>query len=124
MEVVVQTEYQDIYGIADGVLLVVNKFRYIKYAMDTYPYVYPDGKRKSYDKYCQKCLSILKDDYYDKYHDLIISKGTVLYMNCPVQSITNKDEWEYEIKTTGSAFSGNAYVVENMLNEILRIVRE
>lgn len=40
MEVLAQTEYQDLYRITDGVLLVVNKFIPINYVEDKYITVY------------------------------------------------------------------------------------
>lgn len=35
MEIVVQTDYQDIYRITDGVLFIVNKFNPIDYSDNT-----------------------------------------------------------------------------------------
>ena len=35
METVVESEYQDIYRVTDGVLLIVNKFRHIDYSSQT-----------------------------------------------------------------------------------------
>lgn len=39
MEVLAQTEYQDLYRISDGVLLVINKFKPIDYSDKTTRYV-------------------------------------------------------------------------------------
>ncbi len=55
MEIVVETEYQDIYRVTDGVLLIVNKFRHIDYSSQTDRIIsLYDGKFKSYNKNCQK----------------------------------------------------------------------
>ena len=40
MEVVVQTDYQDIYRITDGVLFIVNKFIPVDYSTDTPKKIY------------------------------------------------------------------------------------
>lgn len=61
MEVVVETEYQDIYRITDGVLLIVNKFRYIDYSSQTDRVIsLYDGKFKSYNKKLSKKIKGLK----------------------------------------------------------------
>lgn len=55
MEVLANTEYQDVYRIVDGVLLIVNKFKRIIYDEDKYFGVSLDeAKLKSYNKGCQK----------------------------------------------------------------------
>lgn len=66
VQVLAETEYQDLYRITDGVLLVVNKFKPIDYGEDKYVSLY-DPKVKSYNKGCQKRLKILKEDYYKQY---------------------------------------------------------
>ena len=43
---------------------------------------------------------ILKEDYYDKYRDVTIPKGTALYHYYPVIVTDDKSLWEYQIKTT------------------------
>ena len=51
MEVLANTEYQDIYRIVDGVLLIVNKFKRIIYDEDQYFSVsFSKAKLKSYNK--------------------------------------------------------------------------
>lgn len=129
MEVVAKTEYQDIYRLKDGVLLVVNKFKYIDYSdktnwpVDVYE---PDRKKYStYNKNCQKWLKVLKADYSVKdFSGVIITipKGTVLYMYRPVVATDNRKEFLYEIKTTGDFFSGDSVRMTNMLNEIIEMI--
>lgn len=64
----------------------------------------------------------MKEDYKNKYHDIIVPKGTVLYMDYPVESTSNKADWTYEIKTTASCLGGDFAITENMLNTILNIM--
>jgi hypothetical protein len=126
IEVLAQTEYQDLYRISDGVLLVVNKFVSMDFSDKTTRYVrvwFPDAKYKTYNKGCQKDLKELKEDYFDKYCSLTVKKGTVIYQSTPVKTTNNKADWTYEVKTTGSSLGGNFDIVEDMLSNILRIIR-
>ncbi len=126
IEVLAQTDYQDLYRISDGVLLVINKFKSIDYSDKTTRHVriwFPDAKYKTYHKGCQQDLKELKEDYLDTYATLTIKKGTVLYGGRPVINTDNKEDWTYEVKTTGSSLGGNFDVVEGMLSNILRIIR-
>lgn len=127
MEVVVQTDYQDIYRITDGVLFIVNKFIPIDYSNDIPEKIYvyqSDMKYRLYNKFCQKRLKVLKEDYKNKYCPVVIPKGTVMYMNTPVICTKDKTKWKYELKTTGSAFSGDFYTVRKMLDVIDDIIIE
>ena len=122
MEIVANTEYQDIYRITDGVLLVVNKFIPIDYSDQTKEYIHvymSEVKYKSYNKNCQNWLKVLKEDYESKYCPIIIPKGTVTYMDVPVICTNDKDKWKYELKTTGTAFSGNCSEMLNMLDDVV-----
>lgn len=119
MEIVAQTDYQDIYRITDGVLLVVNKFEPIDYTGETKEYVCvyeSNAKYKSYNKNCQVWLKVLKEDYMYKYCPVVVPKGTVLYMNIPVICTNEKDKWKYELKTTGTAFSGTYDTMLEMID--------
>ena len=49
VQALAETEYQDLYRITDGVLLVVNKFKPIDYGEDKNVCLY-DPKVKSYNK--------------------------------------------------------------------------
>lgn len=122
MEIVVQTDYQDIYRITDGVLLIVNKFVSIDYSDQTKEFVYvysSETKYKSYNKNCQNWLKVLKEDYEYEYCPVIIPKGTVTYMDIPVICTNDKDKWEYELKTTGTAFSGTYDTMLEMLDTVI-----
>ena len=71
MEVLANTEYQDVYRITDGVLLVVNKFLYKDYSKKTKRIIGVNNTGrdncKTYNKGCQSCLKELKRDYLDTY---------------------------------------------------------
>lgn len=120
VQVLAETEYQDLYRITDGVLLVVNKFKPIDYGEDKYVSLY-DPKVKSYNKGCQKRLKILKEDYHKQYDDITVPKGTVLYYERPVE-LADKSEWNYQVKTTGEALSGDYHEITELLKSILKIV--
>ena len=124
MQVLAETEYQDLYRVTDGVLFVVNKFKRIDYSekTDRYFCIY-NAKTKKYNKGCQDWLKVLKEKYYDKYTDITVPKNTVLYYNQPVEPVTDKSEFKYQIKTTGESFSGNSEEMISMLNEILNKIK-
>lgn len=125
MEIVAQTDYQDIYRITDGVLFIVNKFIPVDYSDQTKKYIRVHGseaKYKSYNKNCQTWLKVLKEDYVYEYCPVIIPKGTVTYIDIPVICTDDKDKWKYELKTTGSCFSGNYDTILDMITEVYNIV--
>lgn len=122
MEIVAQTDYQDVYRITDGVLFIVNKFIPIDYSDKTKEYIRVYGskaKYKSYNKNCQTRLKVLKEDYVYEYCPVVVPKGTVTYMYIPVICTNDKDKWEYELKTTGSAFSGTYDTMLEMLDTVI-----
>ena len=122
MEIVAQTDYQDIYRITDGVLLVVNKFISIDYSDETKEYIrvhMSKAKYRSYNTNCQTWLKVLTEDYVYKYCPVVVPKGTVLYMGIPVICTNDQDKWNYELKTTGTAFSGTYDTMQEMLDNII-----
>lgn len=122
METVVESEYQDIYRVTDGVLLIVNKFRRIDYSsqIERCVILY-EGKYKSYNKNCQKQLKMLKEDC--NMYGITIPKGTVTYDLFPVEIVSDKADYKYEIKTTGNMFSGNNKSMLKMINEIISKIK-
>lgn len=123
MEVLANTEYQDVYRIVDGVLLIVNKFKRIIYDEDKYFGVSLDeAKLKSYNKGCQKWLKVLKEDYHDEYSNISVPKGTVLYQYYPVEPTIKPENYIYEIKTTGNAFGGDYNEVTDIIDNIYKLM--
>lgn len=124
LEVLAKTEYQDLYRVTDGVLLVVNKFVPIEYENEKYFTVHRGGvKQGKYNKGCQDWLKVLKEDYYDEYRSITVPKGTVTYIDRPVVPTDNQSDWKYEVNTTGSALSGDFDTIEMMLSSILYTIR-
>ena len=119
MEVIAKTEYQNVYRVTDGVLLVVNKFKYMFEQMS--PVDYSGQRRKMYHKNT-KDLTINQKDKIDYYKNFV-PKDTVLYHNYPVVAIDNQPDWTYEIKTTGNSLSGGFEAIEKLLNDILYTIR-
>lgn len=127
IQILAETEYQDLYRVTDGVLLVVNKFKPIDYSKNTERHIYiysSSAKTGKYNKGCQDCLKVLKNDYYNTYVDVTVPKGTVLYHGTPIEVTDDKSEYQYQIKTTGDLFSGNIDEMENMLGDILYRIRQ
>ena len=121
MKTLAQTKYQDIYRVTDGVLLVVNKFEPLYIEGVEYPRVSPVNRAgmRSYNKNCQQQLKVLKNAWHCKeswYEPAwSVPAGTVV-------SVSDKSKWQYEIKTTGNMFSGNAIEILEMLRDIKNIV--
>lgn len=126
MQVVCESDYQDIYRIKDGVLLVVNKFKSIDYSDKTDRWVRIQSSSVKWGKYkkeCQDHLKILKKDHHDKWSDITVPKGTVLYCGTPVEIITDPAKFEYQIKTTGEMFSGDSEMMLDYINDIVNVVK-
>lgn len=51
-----------------------------------------------------------------------ILKGTVLYNGYPVELTTKPENYIYEIKTTGDAFSGDYSEVMDMIKNICEVM--
>ena len=126
MQVVCESDYQDIYRIKDGVLLVVNKFKKIDYSNKTDRWVRIQSSSVKWGKYkkeCQDHLKILKKDHHDKWSDITVPKGTVLYCGTPVEIETDPSQYEYQIKTTGEMFSGDSEMILNYINDIVNVIK-
>ena len=117
MEVVAKTEYQDIYRLKHGALLVVDKFEKM---YPDYPIAY-FGKKSSYDPNT-KGLYIAKVGRNDKDKEFV-KTGTVISYTKPVVCTTDKSKWRYKIKTSGEYFNGNASEMLKMLSEIEEIIK-
>lgn len=112
------------YRVTDGVLLVVNKFVPIEYKNEKYFTVYRGKvKQGKYNKGCQDWLKVLKEDYHDEYSGITVPKGTVTYIDRPVFPTDNQSDWKYEVKTTGSALSGDFDMIEMLLSSILYTIK-
>lgn len=124
METIANTEYQEVYRVTDGVLLVINKFKKMypnEYIHVSHWGAERNGKRKHYNKNT-------KDLYVQQFDEVTwsgkeVPKNTILYYSEPVVASENKYDWTYQIKTSGDSFSGNANSIENMLSDILFAVR-
>jgi hypothetical protein len=129
MDVVVQSDYQDIYRITGGVLLVVNKFKEMEIDGVKYPRVGYCRRINSrlYKQGCQNHLKILTKEY--KKEESCFGpawsapSGTVCYCDIPVE-IAPKEEWEYQIKTSGESFSGRDENMIEFLREIELIIKK
>ena len=122
MKIVCETDYQDIYRLKEGVLLVVNKFKYIANSDGKYDFISAYSKNKPYAKECQNQLRILTDDFYCRYSNTTYKEGQVLYRGYPVE-LVGENDWEYQIKTTGDAFSGDAQMIYRFIEEISKYLR-
>lgn len=125
IEIIVQSDYQDIYRIKDGVLLIINKFKQTEIPNDKYAQVrWPDrSNSRLYKKGCQKELKYLITEYTDDYHNWTLPVGSVLYNGRPIEKVGRQD-WTYQIKTTGESFSGYKCDILYMLKKIEALMEE
>ena len=79
------------------------------------------AKCKRYNKGCQNNLKVLKENYYNDCNKIDIPIGTVFYNNKPIE-LVEKCNWEYQIKTTGDAFSDNYSGIMQLINNIIEII--
>lgn len=129
MQRVVTTEYQDIFRITDGALLVINKFKKEQSALKRlscggWSELIKRNKKnfKKVHPQCQDTLKIVEFGFTDKKTGLFFKKGTVFYQDIPTY-LVSQNEWDYQIKTSGTDFSGNPDEMEKMLSEILFLIR-
>lgn len=130
MQVVVQTDYQDIYRVTDGVLLVVNKFEY-DYSYGEHCFLY-NTKDKPYNKLTQNFRILKEDAEYKVYNSnkrdfervSIIPKGTVILHTFPVKPTSDQTKWAYEIKTTGNSFRGDYKEIVKLIDRIKERINE
>ena len=122
METLAETEYQNVYRIKDGVLLIINKFVNIDYSQytDNYVFVFNTNRRnsKQYHIGCQPCLKELKRDYPYQDDKFVIPQGTVVYNDRPVIPTMDRSLWNFQLKTTGESLSGKDNEIIPLLNEI------
>lgn len=118
MEQICKSDYQDVYRIKDGVLLVINKFKRMT-INGKIAFVGYIGQTKNYAKGC-KGLSVLKADFYYGYLNTTFRAGQVLYDGYPVE-LTDSKEWTYQIKTTGDSFSGNLEEMSWLIAQITKL---
>lgn len=123
MEILCKSDYQDLYRIKDGVLLVVNKFDYKKTDDGRAIYVCYRGRKtvKKYNDGCQDQLKVLKHEYECTYEQCVLEAGTVLYNGYAVE-LTSKENWDYQIKTTGDLFSGNQVDILELIDEVKKLI--
>lgn len=123
MEVLCKSDYQDVYRVKDGVLLVVNKFKYI-YNKNGYRKLSYEIKRANSKTYAKGCkdLKIATEKVFES-NDTVYEIGQVFHYHYPVELVP-KEEWEIQIKTTGDLFSGTSEEVLKYIEEIINIIKE
>ena len=117
MEVVCKSDYQDIYRVSSGVLLVVNKFKYDNRIRANLKY------SKRYANGCEEQLRSMIYGTYDFYYGKKWEAGQVFYYGSPVELVEKKD-WQYQIKTSGTSFSGNSNEMLSMIDDIKKTIEE
>lgn len=94
VEIVCQTEYQDIYRIKPYVLLVVDKFSLVT---PSESFTHLSKYTRPYSKYTESMLRVSKN----------VDDNRVFYCGWDV-CITSPDKYRFKLKTSGDAFNGSA----------------
>lgn len=99
MEQIQTHEIKDIYRIKNGLLVEISKYRSIGHHIHS----------KRSEKRVRGCkgLTILTEEYTDSYYKKIFPKGTLFYHGMPVEPLTDVNEFEIEIKSSGGSISGD-----------------
>lgn len=128
-EVVQEHEYQDIYRLRYGVLLIVNKYENIKSTTERGVEIpiwnwtdTSENKNKLKKLKGLKNLYQVKEDLHTRFNNNFIKKDTIIFDNTAIKPLSNKEEYYYELKTTSSCFSGDLNGFKElvaMVNEIL-----
>lgn len=105
MEILCQSDYQDVYRVKDGVLLTVNKFKRIPNINGRAVVLSYFGRQEQYAEGCHPELKVLTEDFYYGYFNTTFYAGQVLYRGYAVERVDNQEEWEYQIHTFGDSFS-------------------
>lgn len=117
MEVLFESEYQDVYRVKSGVLLVINKFKTMVNKDGRRDYISVYSKHRPYHKH-SKDLRILTADHYHSPTRTTYKSGQVVYNGYPVELLDNKEEWTFQIKTTGDALSGTFNEIASLIMNI------
>lgn len=120
MQTLCKSDYQDVYRIKDGVILLVNKFDYIHDNDGYRRCFYPTTKNSI--TYASGCRDLKKvTDRIEGYNKTYAEVGQVLYHGYPVKLIPKKN-WDYQIKITGDMFSGNSKEMIDYIDDIVKII--
>lgn len=117
MKVICKSDYQDVYEIASGVRLIVNKFRYIGHARASTPFA------ECYGAGCEDDLKTIFRDTYDYYYNKTWKTGQVFYYRKPVE-LAPKNEWEYKIVNSTLSYVGNFAEVMDTLDTIKKTIEK
>lgn len=119
IEVIVKTDYRDVYQIEDDIFLVVNKFKYVAYDNGIPSIIYYNIK--PYNNNCDG-LTVMTKTIMCNHVQLV--KGTILYHGRPVKLTDNKEQWEYNFFAKKLDISLNQEKVLQALEELKKIISD
>lgn len=113
IQVVVKTDYQDIYRITGGVLLIVDKFKILDdtiYSVKTKPY----NKLTQYLRVTQT--------YCETWNGNKCQQGTITY-GYNICKLVDKEFYKFKVKTSGEDFSGYRKTIFTYIEDIQNIIK-
>lgn len=117
-EVVQQHEYQDIYRLCHGVLVIVHKYESVSHWLTNFK---PSmGTKIKGIKNCYK----LNNELVENWTHQIYPKGTILLEGTVINPIDKLQNYRYELKTSGTYFSGNLEKFYKLLDSAKKIINQ
>lgn len=117
-EIVQQHEYQDIYRLCHGVLVIVHKYEQVSHWLTGFK---PSmGTKIKGIKNCYK----LKDSLEESWTRKIYPEGTIVLDGVVINPIDNSQNYRYELKTSGAYFSGNMEEFYKLLDNARKIINQ
>ncbi|MCP1185017.1 hypothetical protein [Paenibacillus sp. 1781tsa1] len=116
MEKIQSHAIKDIWRVREGLLLEVHKFK-------TLGHCWIRSKKSVKQIRGCKGLTELKEDYCDSYTKKTYPKGTLIYNTVPVEPEMNKNNFKFEIKSSGgSIFGKNSEEIKEILDDIEKAI--
>lgn len=120
-DIIIDNKYMKQVRLIDGVLINVYK---CKFGYDVSSYI--KTPRKQLNK-IEDCFYITKEILIDTWRNKEYPIGTILYKSYasyyPILKINDKKDWDWEIKTTGNAFSGNTESFKCLLDSVSNFIK-
>lgn len=117
-EVVQKHEYQDIYRLKYGVLMIVKKFKYSDYDW-CFRHTNKNELKLTKIKGIKNCYKTKEDIVV---HDDVLPRGSVILDHEIILITSDEKDFFYELKTTGSNFSGDRKEFQILLGTIQNIL--
>lgn len=122
-EIVQKHEYQDIYRLTYGVLVIVNKFKHQSQRNWYWNHTKDNKKKLKKITGLKNCFMTNEDIEIRSYitnGNEVVPIGSIIFEDAIILPTTIKEDYYFELKTTGSCFSG----LGKEFNKLLETAKE